>query len=131
MADSDKLSLEGVRVQIVDDSKTIRRTAESILVKVGCVVEMSIDGFHALSQIPDFKPDILFIDVMMPRLDGFQTCSLIKRNPDLKSIPVVMLSSKDGIFDVAKGKICGSDQYLTKPFDKDELISAINKFVKQ
>ena len=119
----------GVKVMVVDDSKTIRRTAETLLRKEGFEVITATDGFDALSKIADSKPAIIFVDIMMPRLDGYQTCALIKNNNEFKSTPVVMLSSKDGLFDKAKGRIVGSDQYLTKPFSRDELIGAIEKLV--
>lgn len=119
----------GVKVMVIDDSKTIRRTAESLLKKVGCEVITAIDGFDALAKIADTHPSIIFVDIMMPRLDGYQTCALIKNNSALKKTPVIMLSSKDGLFDRAKGRIVGSDQYLTKPFSKDELLSAIRNHV--
>jgi twitching motility two-component system response regulator PilG len=118
-------SFSGLKAMVIDDSKTIRRTAETLLKKVGCEVVTALDGFDALSKIADQKPDIIFIDIMMPRLDGYQTCALIKNNKDYKNTPVVMLSSKDGLFDKAKGRIVGSDQYLTKPFSRDELLDAI------
>lgn len=122
-------NFEGVKVMVIDDSKTIRRTAESLLKKVGCEVITAIDGFDALAKIADTRPSIIFVDIMMPRLDGYQTCALIKNNSALKQTPVIMLSSKDGLFDRAKGRIVGSDQYLTKPFSKDELLSAIREHV--
>lgn len=122
-------TFENLKVMIIDDSKTIRRTAESLLKKVGCTVITAIDGFDALAKIADTHPNIIFVDIMMPRLDGYQTCALIKNNRAYQSIPVVMLSSKDGLFDKAKGRIVGSDQYLTKPFSKDELIGAIKQHV--
>ncbi len=118
---------QGVKVLIIDDSKTIRRTAESLLVKEGFQVITATDGFEALSMIVDKRPDVIFVDIMMPRLDGYQTCALIKRNEVFRDIPVIMLSSKDGLFDRAKGRVVGSEQYLTKPFTKDELVSAIHK----
>ena len=118
-------SFAGLKAMVIDDSKTIRRTAETLLKKVGCEVVTALDGFDALSKIADQKPDIIFIDIMMPRLDGYQTCALIKNNKEYKKTPVVMLSSKDGLFDKAKGRIVGSDQYLTKPFSRDELLDAI------
>ena len=121
---------EGVRVMVIDDSKTIRRTAETLLAKAGCDVTTAIDGFDALAKIVDTQPAIIFVDIMMPRLDGYQTCALIKNNKAFKKTPVIMLSSKDGLFDRAKGRIVGSDQYLTKPFSKDELLSAIRDHVK-
>ena len=121
---------EGVRVMVIDDSKTIRRTAETLLSKAGCDVTTATDGFGALAKIADTQPAIIFVDIMMPRLDGYQTCALIKNNEAFKQTPVIMLSSKDGLFDRAKGRIVGSDQYLTKPFSKDELLSAIRDHVK-
>ena len=121
---------EGVKVMVIDDSKTIRRTAETLLKKAGCVVTTATDGFDALAKIADTEPSIIFVDIMMPRLDGYQTCALIKNNSAFQSTPVIMLSSKDGLFDRAKGRIVGSDQYLTKPFSKDELLSAIRDHVK-
>ncbi len=121
---------EDVKVMVIDDSKTIRRTAETLLSKEGCEVITATDGFDALSKIADCQPDIIFVDIMMPRLDGYQTCALIKNNADFRGTPVIMLSSKDGIFDRAKGRIVGCDQYLTKPFSKDELLSAIRDHVK-
>ena len=108
---------EGLKVMVIDDSKTIRRTAETLLKKVGCEVITAVDGFDALAKIADNHPNIIFVDIMMPRLDGYQTCALI------------MLSSRDGLFDKAKGRIVGSDQYLTKPFSKEELIGAIKNHV--
>ena len=121
---------EGVRVMVIDDSKTIRRTAETLLSKAGCDVTTATDGFDALAKIADTQPAIIFVDIMMPRLDGYQTCALIKNNQAFKQTPVIMLSSKDGLFDRAKGRIVGSDQYLTKLFSKDELLSAIRDHVK-
>lgn len=117
--------LEGLKILVIDDSKTIRRTAETLLVKEGCEVFTAVDGFDALSKIADHHPDIIFVDIMMPRLDGYQTCSLIKNSQDFKETPVIMLSSKDGLFDRARGRLVGSEQYLTKPFTKDELLGAI------
>jgi twitching motility two-component system response regulator PilG len=122
-------SYEGMKVMVIDDSKTIRRTAETLLKKVGCDVITATDGFEALSKIADNKPDIIFVDIMMPRLDGYQTTALIKNNKVFKKTPVIMLSSKDGLFDRAKGRIVGSEQYLTKPFTKEELLGAIKKHV--
>ena len=117
--------LDGLKVLVIDDSKTIRRTAETLLSKEGCTVYTAVDGFDALSKIADHHPDVIFVDIMMPRLDGYQTCSLIKHNKTFKETPVIMLSSKDGLFDRARGRIVGSEQYLTKPFTKDELLGAI------
>ena len=118
-----------LKVMVIDDSKTIRRTAETLLKNVGCEVITAIDGFDALAKIVDHHPHIIFVDIMMPRLDGYQTCALSKSNRAFKSIPVIMLSSKDGLFDKAKGRIVGSDQFLTKPFSRDELLSAIKAHV--
>lgn len=123
-------NFEGLKVMVVDDSKTIRRTAETLLKKVGCDVVTAPDGFDALAKIADMKPDIIFVDIMMPRLDGYQTCALIKNNSQFKSTPVIMLSSKDGLFDKAKGRIVGSDEYLTKPFGKEELLGAIRQHIQ-
>ena len=117
--------LKGLKVLVIDDSKTIRRTAEMLLAREGCEVFTAIDGFDALAKLAEHRPDIVFVDIMMPRLDGYQTCALIKHSKDFKSTPVVMLSSKDGLFDRARGRIVGSEHYLTKPFTKDELLGAI------
>ncbi|MEM1230939.1 MAG: twitching motility response regulator PilG [Pseudomonadota bacterium] len=121
--------LQGVKVLVIDDSKTIRRSAENLLTKEGYDVITATDGFDALAKIADSRPKIIFVDIMMPRLDGYQTCALIKNNTEFKTIPVVMLSSKDGLFDKAKGRIVGSDQYITKPFSKDELLGTIRTLV--
>ncbi|MET4676775.1 MULTISPECIES: twitching motility response regulator PilG [unclassified Luteibacter] len=120
--------LTGLRVMVIDDSKTIRRTAETLLKKEGCDVLTAVDGFEALAKISDQKPNIIFVDIMMPRLDGYQTCALIKNNAQFRGTPVVMLSSKDGLFDKARGRIVGADQYLTKPFTRDELLGAIHRY---
>ena len=119
----------GLRVMVIDDSKTIRRTAETLLKREGCEVVTATDGFEALAKIADQQPQIIFVDIMMPRLDGYQTCALIKNNQVFKSTPVIMLSSKDGLFDKAKGRIVGVDQFLTKPFSKEELLGAIKAYV--
>jgi len=119
-------SFSGLKILVIDDSKTIRRTAETLLSKEGCQVFTAIDGFDALSKIADHRPDLIFVDIMMPRLDGYETCSLIKHNKTFKETPVILLSSKDGLFDRARGRIVGSEQYLTKPFTKDELLGAIS-----
>lgn len=116
----------GLKILIIDDSKTIRRTAETILAKEGFRVFTAIDGFDALSKVADHKPDVIFVDIMMPRLDGYQTCALIKHNKTYNQTPIIMLSSKDGLFDRARGKIVGSEEYLTKPFTKEELLNVIN-----
>jgi len=122
-------SLEGLRVMVIDDSKTIRRTAETLLRREGAEVTTAVDGFEALAKIADQQPQIIFVDIMMPRLDGYQTCALIKNNQLFKSTPVIMLSSKDGLFDKARGRIVGSEQYVTKPFTREELLDAIRKHV--
>jgi twitching motility two-component system response regulator PilG len=121
--------LAGLKVMVVDDSKTIRRTAETLLKKEGCEVLTAVDGFEALAKISDQKPAIIFVDIMMPRLDGYQTCALVKNNPQFRNTPVIMLSSKDGLFDKARGRIVGAEQYLTKPFTRDELLNAIRRHV--
>jgi len=121
--------LHGLKILVIDDSKTIRRTAETLLAKEGCEVHTAEDGFDALAKIADHRPDVIFVDIMMPRLDGYQTCSLIKHNQEFKNTPVIMLSSKDGLFDRARGRLVGSEQYLTKPFTKDELLGAILRHV--
>ena len=123
--------ITGLKVMVIDDSKTIRRTAETLLTKAGCEVLTAVDGFAALSMIADHHPDLVFVDIMMPRLDGYQTCALIKNNELYRDIPVIMLSSKDGLFDRARGRIVGSEQYLTKPFTRDELLDAIKKHVRK
>ena len=124
-------NLRGVKVMVIDDSNTIRRSAEIFLVQAGCQVLLAEDGFDALSKIADHQPDIIFCDIMMPRLDGYQTCALIKQNPRFRGTPVIMLSSKDGLFDRARGRMVGSDQYLTKPFTKDSLLQAVASFAPQ
>ncbi|WP_410499542.1 twitching motility response regulator PilG [Chitinibacter sp. S2-10] len=118
-------NLTGVKVMVIDDSNTIRRSAEIFLGQAGCEVILAEDGFDALAKIADYHPNVIFVDVMMPRLDGYQTCALIKKNPRFKATPVVMLSSKDGLFDRARGRMVGSDEYLTKPFTKDSLLAAV------
>ena len=120
-----EVSLANVKVMVIDDSNTIRRSAELFLKQTGCEVILAEDGFDALSKIAMYLPDVIFVDIMMPRLDGYQTCSLIKRNSRFKSTPVIMLSSKDGLFDRARGRMVGSDQYLTKPFTKESLIETV------
>ncbi len=122
-------NLSGLKVLIIDDSKTILRTAEALLSEYDCWVTTASDGFEALPIIAAFKPDVIFVDIMMPRLDGYQTCALIKANRNYRSIPVVMLSSKDGLFDLARGRLAGSDKYLTKPFTRQDLLSAIYSHV--
>ena len=117
-----------MKVLVVDDSNTIRRSAEIFLKQGGHEVLLAEDGFDALAKINDYQPDLVFCDILMPRLDGYQTCAIIKRNPRFASIPVVMLSSKDGVFDKARGRMVGSEEYLTKPFTKDQLLQAVQQF---
>jgi twitching motility two-component system response regulator PilG len=116
---------------VIDDSQTIRRTAETLLAREGYAVITASDGYEALGKIVDHQPALIFIDIMMPRLDGYQVCSLIKGNPKFSGTPVVMLSSKDGVFDRARGRIVGSDKYLTKPFTKDEILTAVKTYLKK
>ncbi len=116
-----------LKIMVVDDSKTIRRTAETLLKKQGYIVETANDGFDALAKVAEFHPDIIFVDIMMPRLDGYQACALIKQNKAFRETPVIMLSSKDSIFDKARGRIVGSEEYLTKPFSRDDLLGAIGR----
>ena len=118
-----------VKVLVIDDSNTIRRSAEMYLRQAGFDVILAEDGFDALAKISDHQPRVIFVDIMMPRLDGYQTCALIKNNQVFKSTPVIMLSSKDGLFDKARGRIVGSEQYLTKPFTREELLDAIRTHV--
>jgi twitching motility two-component system response regulator PilG len=119
------------KVMVIDDSQTIRRTAETLLAREGYAVITASDGYEALGKIVDHHPDVIFIDIMMPRLDGYQVCALIKGNPKFSGTPVIMLSSKDGVFDRARGRIVGSDQYLTKPFTKDEILAAVKAHSKK
>jgi twitching motility two-component system response regulator PilG len=121
----------GAKVMVIDDSQTIRRTAETLLAREGYAVITASDGYEALGKIVDHQPALIFIDIMMPRLDGYQVCSLIKGNPKFSGTPVVMLSSKDGVFDRARGRIVGSDKYLTKPFTKDEILTAVKTYLKK
>ena len=120
-------SLSSLKVMIIDDSKTIRKSAETLLNKEGCNVLTAEDGFEALAKIAEHKPDLIFVDIMMPRLDGYQTCTLIKNNRQFRDTPVIMLTSKDSIFDKARGRIVGSEEYLTKPFTRDDLLQAVNR----
>jgi len=124
-------TIAGAKVMVIDDSNTIRRSAEIFLVKAGCEVILAEDGFDALSKIADHQPDVIFVDIMMPRLDGYQTCALIKKNPKFKATPVIMLSSKDGLFDRARGRMVGSDEYLTKPFTKESLLKTVGQYMAQ
>ena len=118
-------AISGLKVMVIDDSNTIRRSAEIFLKQAGCEVVLAEDGFDALAKLSDHGPDIVFCDVLMPRLDGYQTCALIKKSPRFNDIPVVMLSSKDGLFDRARGRLVGSEEYLTKPFTKDSLLKCV------
>ena len=118
---------EATKVLVIDDSNTIRRSAEIFLKQGGYEVVLAEDGFDALSKVTDHRPDLIFCDIMMPRLDGYQTCAIIKRNPEFASVPVIMLSSKDGLFDKARGRMVGSEDYLTKPFTKDQLLGAVQQ----
>ncbi len=121
-------SPSGCKVLVVDDSNTIRRSAEIFLKQGGHEVLLAEDGFDALAKVNDFQPHLIFCDILMPRLDGYQTCAIIKRNPRFSSVPVIMLSSKDGVFDKARGRMVGSQEYLTKPFTKDQLLQAVRQF---
>ena len=124
---TNSVDLSSLKVMIIDDSKTIRKSAETLLSKEGCEVLTAEDGFEALAVIAVNKPDIIFVDIMMPRLDGYQTCTLIKNNRQFRDTPVIMLTSKDSIFDKARGRIVGSEEYLTKPFTRDDLLQAVNR----
>ena len=126
MSDTDNLT--GVKVMVIDDSNTIRRSAEIFLTQSKCEIILAVDGFDAMAKIIDSRPDIIFVDIMMPRLDGYQTCTLIKRNSHFQATPVIMLSSKDGLFDRARGRMVGSNEYLTKPFTKESLLNAVQKY---
>jgi twitching motility two-component system response regulator PilG len=123
--------LKGIKVMVIDDSNTIRKSAEIFLRPFGCQVILAEDGFEAMSKIVENQPDIIFVDITMPRLDGYQTCKLIKNNPIYQSTPVVMLSSKDGLFDKARGRMAGSNDYLTKPFTAEGLLSIIRSYTLQ
>lgn len=118
----------GARVLVVDDSNTIRRSAEIFLRQGGHQVVLAEDGFDALAKVNDHEPELIFCDILMPRLDGYQTCAIIKRNPRFARVPVIMLSSKDGLFDKARGRMVGSEDYLTKPFTKEQLLKAVAAF---
>lgn len=117
-----------VRVLVIDDSNTIRRSAEIFLKQGGHEVMLAEDGFDALAKVNDYRPQLIFCDILMPRLDGYQTCAIIKRNEQFTDVPVVMLSSKDGVFDKARGRMAGAQDYLTKPFTKDQLLKAVQQF---
>ena len=128
---SGSAGLTGLKVMVIDDSNTIRRSAEIFLKQSGCQVILAEDGFDALAKIADNDPDLIFCDILMPRLDGYQTCALIKKSPKFSETPVVMLSSKDGLFDRARGRMVGCDQYLTKPFTKDSLIRTAGDYARR
>jgi len=115
------------KVLVIDDSNTIRRSAEIFLKQGGHEVLLAEDGFDALAKVNDFQPHLIFCDILMPRLDGYQTCAIIKRNPKFAAVPIVMLSSKDGVFDKARGRMVGAQDYLTKPFTKDQLLHAVGQ----
>lgn len=119
-----------LKIMVIDDSKTIRKTAEEYLIEFGHEVVLADNGYDALSVIVDLKPDVVFLDIMMPKLDGYQTCALVKHNHEYKDIPVIMLSSKDGVYDKAKARVVGADDYITKPFSPDDLLKVITKFLK-
>jgi len=123
------IPLSGVKVMVIDDSNTIRRSAEIFLLQAGCTVILAEDGFDALAKIADHRPDLIFVDIMMPRLDGYQTCALIKKNNKFRHTPVIVLSSKDGLFGRARGRMVGSDQDLTKPCTKDSLLKTVGAHV--
>ena len=116
------------KVLVIDDSNTIRRSAEIFLKQGGHQVMLAEDGFDALAKVNDYQPQLVFCDILMPRLDGYQTCAIIKRNPKFAGLPVVMLSSKDGVFDKARGRMVGAEEYLTKPFTKDQLLQAVQQY---
>jgi twitching motility two-component system response regulator PilG len=122
------VSTTGFKVLVIDDSNTIRRSAEIFLKQGGHDVLLAEDGFDALAKVNDYQPNLIFCDILMPRLDGYQTCAIIKRNARFASVPVVMLSSKDGVFDKARGRMVGSQDYLTKPFTKDQLLQTVQQF---
>src|SRR5438132_13621133 len=128
---SEATNLAGVKVMVIDDSNTIRRSAEIFLMQAGCQVILGEYCFDALAKIADHQPDLIFVDIMMPRLDGYQTCALIKKNGKHRSTPVIMLSSKDSLFDRARGRMVGSDEYLTKPFTKESLLRAVQSHLAQ
>ena len=123
--------MAATKVLVIDDSNTIRRSAEIFLKQGGHEVVLAEDGFDALSKLSDYQPDLVFCDILMPRLDGYQTCAIIKRNPQFAHVPVIMLSSKDGLFDKARGRMVGSQDYLTKPFTKDQLLQAVQQHRSQ
>ena len=122
--------IQSYKVLVIDDSNTIRRSAEIFLTQAGHRVMLAEDGFDALAKVGEFEPDLIFCDILMPRLDGYKTCTVIKQNPKYGSIPIVMLSSKDGVFDRARGRIAGSQDYMTKPFTKQEMLQAVTRYVQ-
>lgn len=124
----ENVSLAGVKVMVIDDSNTIRRSAEIFLKQANCTVLAAEDGFDALAKIVEHEPHVIFCDIMMPRLDGYQTCALVRQNPRFCETPFIMLSSKDGVFDRARGVMAGSTEYLTKPFTRDSLLSAVRAY---
>ena len=124
-------ALAGLKVLVIDDSNTIRRSAEIFLAQGGHNVVLAEDGFDALAKVSDHTPELIFCDILMPRLDGYQTCAIIKRNPRFAHVPVIMLSSKDGLFDKARGRMVGSEEYLTKPFTKEQLLRVVEQFRPQ
>ncbi len=124
-------SLPALKVLVVDDSLTVRKSAERFLKQGGCEVLLAEDGFDALGKVSEFAPDLVFCDILMPRLDGYQTCAIVKRNPRFSEVPVVMLSSKDGVFDIARGRMVGSVDHLTKPFTQEQLLQAVQTHAKQ
>jgi twitching motility two-component system response regulator PilG len=126
---SENRSLKGVKVMVIDDSNTIRRSAEIFLSQAGAQVILAENGFDALAKIADHAPQLIFVDIMMPRLDGYQTCALIKKSEQHRATPVIMLSSKDSLFDRARGRMVGSDEYLTKPFTKDSLLKTVEAHI--
>jgi len=128
---AEDLPLSGKKVVLIDDSNTIRRSGEIFLSQAGCRVVLSEDGFDGLSKVVEHQPDLIFVDIIMPRLDGYQTCTLIKNHPRFRNIPVVMLTSKDSLFDRARAKLAGSEQYLIKPFTKNSLVEAIITHMRQ
>ena len=121
------ITSSGLKVLVIDDSNTIRRSAEIFLKQGGHEVLLADDGFDALAKVNDYQPDVIFCDILMPRLDGYQTCAIIKRNAKFSGVPIVMLSSKDGVFDKARGRMVGSQNYLTKPFTKDQLLQTVQE----
>lgn len=123
--------LKDFRVLVVDDSNTIRTSAQVFLRAAGCIVTLAETGYDALAVIEDSKPQLIFLDILMPRLDGYQTCTLLKSNPEYRDIPIVMLSSKDGLFDQARGQLAGANEYMTKPFSRDDLLKVVESYAAQ